>query len=123
MLWSVGRAELLDNHRGLGVVAVVVGDELAVLKAKSERHDDVLHECGQSCQHFVLRRDEVYHVELGAMVGVLGHEAIVPAQRERHGTQEVGADELKPLCDLGLARLVPNWLFGVVHDLVHVARG
>ena len=37
--------------------------------------------------------------------------------------QTVGADELKALHDLGLARLLANWLFGAVVDLVKVARG
>ena len=114
---------------GSAVVAVVVSDELAtaigtqVLKEKSERHDDVLHEFDQSRQHFVLRRDDVYRFELDVIVGILGHEAAVPSRRGRHGTQEVGADELKPPRDLGLTRLVANWLFGAVVDLVNVTRG
>ena len=57
------------------------------------------------------------------MVGALGHEAVVPARRGRHGIQEVSADELEPPRDLGLAQLVVNWLFNAVVDLVNVARG
>ena len=57
------------------------------------------------------------------MVGTLGHEAANPARHRRHGTQDVGADELKPPHDLGLVRLVAKWLFGTVIDLVNVARG
>ena len=59
MLWSIGRAELLDDYRGLAVVAVVVGGELAaaigtqVAEAKSERHKEVLYEFDQSRRHFV----------------------------------------------------------------------
>ena len=75
-----------------------------MLEAKSERHEEVLHEFGQSRQCFVLRRDEVRHLELGVVAGALGHEAAVPARRGRHGIQEVGADEPKPLRDLGLVR-------------------
>ena len=65
MLWRVGLADLLDDCRDHAVVTVVVGDELAaafgtqVLKAKSERHDVVLHGFHQSLQRFVLRRDNV----------------------------------------------------------------
>ena len=50
VLWSIGRAELLNDRHGLAVVTVVVGDKLAaaigtqVLEAKSERHDKGLHE-------------------------------------------------------------------------------
>ena len=120
VFWSAGRAELLDDRRGRAVVTVVVSDELAtaidtqVLNAKSERHDEVLHELDQSRQRFVLRREDVYGLELDVVVRALGHEAVVPAHRGRHGTQDVGADELKPPHDLGLARLVANWLFGAV---------
>ena len=89
---------------------------------KSERHDEVLHELDQRRQGLVLRRDEVDYVEPGAVVRVFGHKAIVPARCGRHGTQEVGADEMKPLRDLGLARLVPNWLVGALVDLAVVAR-
>ena len=77
MLWSVERDELLDNRRDLPVVAVVVDDKLAVaigsqvLETKSERLDKVLNEFDQSRQHFVLRRDEVYRLELGVVVGAL----------------------------------------------------
>ena len=77
MLWSVERNELLDNRRDLPVVAVVVDDKLAVaigsqvLETKSERLDKVLNEFDQSRQHFVLRRDEVYRLELGVVVGAL----------------------------------------------------
>ena len=129
MLWSVGRAELLNDRRGLAVATVVVDDELAVaidaqvLNAKSERHNEVLPEFEQSHQRFVLRRDDVYRLELGVLVGELGHEAVVPARRGRHGTQEIGADELKPFRDLGLARLFTNWLSDAVVYLVNVARG
>ena len=56
------------------------------------------------------------------MVGVLGHEAVVPACRGRHGAQEVGANELKPLLDLGLAWLVAKWLLRALVDLADVAR-
>ena len=68
MLWRFGRAKLLEDSRGLEVVTVVAGDELAtaigtkVLEAKSERHDKVLHEFDQSRKCFVLRRDEADHI-------------------------------------------------------------
>ena len=78
------------------------------------RHDKVLHEFDQSRQRFVLRRDDVYRLELDVVVGALGHEAVVPVRRRRHGTQEVGAEDLKLPRYLGLARLVTNWLFGAV---------
>ena len=87
VVWRFERDELLDGHRGLAVVAVVVGDELAaaigtqVLEAKSKRHDRVLHEFDQSRKHFVPRHDEVYYLELGVVVGAIGHEAVVPARR------------------------------------------
>ena len=129
MLWSVGRAELLDDRRGLAVVAVVVGDEFAVaidtqvLKAKSERHGEVLHEFDQSHQRFDLRRDDVYRLELDVVIGALGDEAVVPARRGRHGIREVGTDGLKPPHDLDLARLVANWLFGAVINRVNIGRG
>ena len=107
MLWGVGQAELLNNRRDLAVVMVVVGNKLAaaigteVLKAKSKRQDEVLHKFDQLRQRFVLHRDGEDRLEL--VVGVLSHEAIVPARRWRHGTQEVGADKLHR--DYGLARV------------------
>ena len=61
VLWSVRRAELLNDYRGLAAVAVVIGDELdadicmQVLEAKPERYDKVLHEFDQSRQRLVLR--------------------------------------------------------------------
>ena len=57
------------------------------------------------------------------MVRALGYEAVNPTRCERHGTQEIGADELKPPRDLGRAGLVVNWLFGAVIDLLNVASG
>ena len=51
------------------------------------------------------------------MVEALGHKAVVSARRGRHGTQEVSADELKSLRDLGLARFVANWLLDSLVDL------
>ena len=62
----------------------------------------------QSRQYLTLRGDEVHHLELSVAAGVLGQEAIVPAHHGCHGTQEVGTDELKPLRDLSLVRLVVN---------------
>ena len=62
---SVGRAKPQRKHRGLAVVAKDVGNELAAAigrrmsKVKSERHDEVLHELGESQQDFVVRRDQV----------------------------------------------------------------
>ena len=91
VLWSGGRAELLGGRRGLAVVAVVAGDDLAtaigtqVLEAKSERHGEVLHEFDQSRQRFILRRHEVYRLELSIMAGAPGHEAVVPVRRGRDG--------------------------------------
>ena len=94
-----------------------------MLEAKCERHDEILHEFDQSSQQFVLCRDEVYHLELGVVVGKLGHEVGVPARRVRHGTpKKVGADELKPLRDLTLAWLVAKWLFDAVINLVNASR-
>ena len=81
-----------------------------------------MHEFDLSRQRLGLRYDEVYHFELDVVVGVLGHEAVVSARRERYRTQEVGAGKLKPLRGFGLARLIVNWLFGAVVDLVNVAR-
>ena len=84
------RVGLLDGHRGLAAVAVVVGDELAaaigtqVLEAKLERHE-VLHEFNHSLWRFILHRDEVYRLELGVVVGELGHEAVAPVRRGRRG--------------------------------------
>ena len=83
---------MLDDRRGFAIVAVVVGDELAVaigtrvLEAKSRRHDKVLHGFDQSRQRFVLRRLEVYRLELGEVVEAFGHKAVVPARRGRNGT-------------------------------------
>ena len=54
---------------------------------------------------------------------LLGHKAVVPARHGRHGTQEVGADELKPLCDLSLAPPVANWLLGALVGSADVVRG
>ena len=128
-LRSVGWAELLDDRRGLEVVAVVVSVELAavigaqVLEAKSERHDKVLHEFDQSRHRLVHRRDEVDRLQLDVGVGGLDYEAVVPARRWRHGSREVGSDELKSLHDLGLARLFATWLLGTLVDLADVARG
>ena len=82
-----------------------------------------MHEFGQNRNRFVLCRNDLYRLELYVVVGTLGHEAENPACRRRHGTQEVGADELKPPRDLGLVRLVAKWLFGAVVDLVNVAHG
>ena len=42
--------------------------------------------------------------------------------KRRHGFQEVDDDEPKPLRDLGLARLVMNWLLDALVDLADVAR-
>ena len=94
-----------------------------MLKARFERHDEVLHELDQSRQRFVLRRDDVYRLELDVVIGALGHERAVLARRGRHGTQKIDVDDLKPPHDLGHARLVANLLFGVVVDLVNVVRG
>ena len=44
------------------------------------------------------------------------------AMKWRHGFQEVGDDEPKALRDLGLTRLVTNWLLGALVDLADVAR-
>ena len=47
---------MLDDRRGLAVVVILVGDELAatigtqVLEAKSEKNDEVLHKLDQSRQ-------------------------------------------------------------------------
>ena len=57
------------------------------------------------------------------MVRAHGREAVIPAHRGRHETQEVGADVLKPPRVLGLARLVVNWLVGALVDLTDVVRG
>ena len=73
-----------------------------MLEAKSERQNEA-HEFDQSRQRLILRQDKVYRLELGVVVGVLDREAVVPARRGRHGTQEVGADDLKPLRDLGIS--------------------
>ena len=68
VLWRLRRAKILHDSRGLAVVKVEAGDELAtaidtqVLEATSERHDKVLHEMDESRQCFVLRRDEVDHL-------------------------------------------------------------
>ena len=129
MLWIVERAELLDDHHGLAVVAVVVGGKILatidtlVLEAKFKNHDEGLHEFELNRQRLVLHRDEVDHLKLGVVVGALGHEVVVLAHRGRHGTQEVGAGGLKLLRDLGRAQFVANWLFGAVVDLVNVACG
>ena len=83
MLRSVGRAELLNGHRVLAVVKVVVGDELAAtigtqaLEVKSERHDIVLHELDQSRQRLA-HQDEVGHLKFGVVIGVLCHDAVAP---------------------------------------------
>ena len=84
---------MLDDRHGLTVVTVVVGNEVTaiigmqVLEAKFESCDEVLHEFDQSRQRFVLRRDVAYHLELGVVVGAVGHEMAVSARRARHGTQ------------------------------------
>ena len=102
---------MLDDQRGLAVVAVIVCDELAaaigtqVFEAKCERHEKVLHEFDQSRQCIVLRRHEVDRLKLYVMIGGFVHEAVVSVRRGRHGTQEVGADDLKPLRDLGITYL------------------
>ena len=57
------------------------------------------------------------------MVGERGHEVIVPSRRERHGYQEVGANELKPLRDLGFAWIVAKSLLDDFVDLADVIRG
>ena len=62
-----------------------------MLEAKSERHDELLHKFDQSRKRFVLRRDEVYNLELGVVVGALCHEVVVPARRGHYETQEVGS--------------------------------
>ena len=81
-----------------------------------------MHELDLCNQRRVLRRDEICRLENGVVVEALGHEAVVPARRRHHGNQKVGADEQKPLRDLGLAWLKANWLFGAVVDVVDVAR-
>ena len=67
----------------------------------SERHVEVLHEIAHT-------RREVDRLKLGVMVGALGHEVVVPTRRGLYGTQEVNADKLKPLRDIGLAQLGAN---------------
>ena len=119
----------MDDRQDLAVVAVAVGNELAaiigmqVLEAKSERHDEVLHEFDQSRQCLVFRRDEVNRLKHGVLVVALDHEAVVSARRERHETQEVGFNEPKPFRDLGLARIFAYWLLDAIVDLADVARG
>ena len=81
-----------------------------------------MHDFDQSRQRPVPRRDEVHHLELGVVVGVLGHEVVIPTRRQRYGIQEVNTDELKPLRDLGLAQLVARWLLGALVDLSNVTR-
>ena len=109
-------------------MVVLVADKLAaaigtqVREAKSERPDKVLHEFHQSCHRLVLRRDEVDRLELDVVVEALGYEPVVPARRGRHGPHEVGADELKPLRNLDLARFVANMVFGTAVDLEIIAR-
>ena len=98
-LWSVGRAKVLGSRRGLAVVAVVVSDELATA---------IGFEFDQSRQRLVLRRDEIARLELRVVAEVLGHHAVHRARRKCYGSQEVGADDLNPLRDLGLARLAAN---------------
>ena len=75
-----------------------------------------MHDFDLNRQRLVLRRDEVVHLELGAVVGILGHEAVALEYRGRHWPQEVCADELKPSRDLSLAWLVVNWLLGALLD-------
>ena len=110
-------------------VGVVVIDELTaaigteVLEAKLVRHDSFSHECNQSHQRLVLRRFEVDRLERGVVVGVLGHEAVVPARRIRHRSREVDTAKFKPLRDFCLPRLVAKWLLGARVDLADVSRG
>ena len=70
----------------------------------------------------MFHRDEVDHLKLGVVIRELSHEEVLPVHHGRHGTNEVGDDGLKPLRDLGLARVVANWLFGAVVDLVNIVR-
>ena len=127
LLRSIGRGELLDDHRGLATVAEVVGDELStaigtqVLEAKTERYE-VLREFDQGRLRLVFRRYKADRIDLGEVIGILGHEAVVPARRGRHRSQEVGAKELKSLRHLGLARDGANWLLDALVDLADVAR-
>ena len=82
-----------------------------------------MHEFGQSRQPVVVRLDEVDRLELGLVIGVLGHEAVVPAHRGRHGFPEVDVHELTQLRDLSLTRLIASRLLGALVNLADVACG
>ena len=82
-----------------------------------------MQEFDQSRQRLVLRRDEVDLLEYGVVVGVFGHEPVFPAYNGRHGAQKTGTNKLKPFRDLGLARLLTNWLVGALVNLADVVHG